>query len=77
MLWNFDPGMGSGVIFAIIDFCLMAQFSVTALAQSPGVDATCISGSVARVEERRRINKELKKVVDDVVSAVENSKYQG
>ena len=67
---------GSGVMFAVIDVCLIAQVSVTALAKSVGVNATRISGSVARMESRLRIDNELKKVVDDIVSAFENSKYQ-
>ncbi len=52
------------------------ELSVTALAKSLGVDATCVSGSVARMESRLGINKELKKIVDEIVSAVEKSKYQ-
>lgn len=40
------------------------------------MDATCVSDSVARMESRLGIDKELKKVVDEIVSAVENSKYQ-
>ena len=63
-------------MFAIIDVCMIAQVSATALAKSLGVDATCVSGSVARMESRLRIDNELKKVVDDTVSTVENSKYQ-
>jgi hypothetical protein len=63
-------------MFAIIDVCLIAQVSVTALAKSLGVNATCVSRSVAWMESRLGIDKELKKVVDDTVSAVENSKYQ-
>jgi hypothetical protein len=63
-------------MFAVIDVCLIAQVSATALAKSLGVDATCVSGSVARMESRLGIDEELKKVVDEIVSAVENSKYQ-
>ena len=63
-------------MFAIIDFSLIMQVSVTALAKSLGVDAMCVSRSVARREIRRGFDKDLKKVVDDIVSAVENSKYQ-
>jgi REP element-mobilizing transposase RayT len=51
------------------------ELSVTALAKSLGVDATCVSRSVARMENRLGIDKELKKVVDAIVSAVENSEY--
>jgi REP-associated tyrosine transposase len=51
------------------------ELSVTALAKSLGVDATCVSRSVARMESRLGIDKESKKVVDAIVSAVENSKY--
>ena len=36
-------------MFAIIDVCLIAQVSVTALAKSLGVDAMCVSRSVARM----------------------------
>ena len=49
---------------------------MTALAKSLGVDATCVSRSVARMESKLGINKQLKKVVDEIVSAVENHKYQ-
>jgi len=40
----------------VIDVCLIAQVSVTALAKSLGVDATCVSGSVARMESRLGID---------------------
>jgi len=52
------------------------ELSVTSLAKSLGVDATCVSRSVARVESRLGTDKQLKKVVDAIVFAVENSKYQ-
>jgi REP element-mobilizing transposase RayT len=52
------------------------ELSVTALAKILGVDATCVSRSVARVENRLGIDIDLKKVVDAIVSAIENSKYQ-
>ena len=52
------------------------EISVMALAKSLGVDATCVSRSVARVESRLRNDKALRKVVDEIVSAVENSKNQ-
>jgi putative transposase len=52
------------------------ELSVTALAKSLGVDATCVSRSVARMESRLSIDKELMKVVDAIVSAIEFSKYQ-
>lgn len=51
------------------------ELSVTALAKNLGVDATCVSRSVARMESRLGIDKELKKVVDEIISAAENSKY--
>jgi len=52
------------------------ELSVTSLAKSLGVDATCVSRSVARVESRLGTDKQIKKVVDAIVFAVENSKYQ-
>lgn len=52
------------------------ELSVTSLAKHLGVDATCVSRSVARMESRLGIDRELKKVVDEIVSAMENSKYQ-
>ena len=52
------------------------ELPVTALAKSLDVDATCVSRSVARMESRVGIDKELKKIVDEIVSAVENSRYQ-
>ena len=45
-----------------------------ALAKGLRVDATCVSWSVARVENTFRNEKALRKVVDELVSAVENSK---
>jgi len=63
-------------MFAIIAVCRTAQVSTPALAKSRGVDAMCLSRSVARMESRLRIDNELKKVVDDIVSAFENGKYQ-
>ena len=51
------------------------ELSVTALARSLGVDGTCVSRSVARMESRLRDDKKLKKVVDTIVSAIENSKH--
>ena len=52
------------------------ELSVTALAKSLGVDATCVSRSVARMENKLGIDNELKNVVDEIASALENSKYQ-
>ena len=51
------------------------ELSVTALARSLGVDGTCVSRSVARMESRLRGDKELMKVVDEIIAAAENSKY--
>jgi hypothetical protein len=51
------------------------ELSVTSLAKYLGVDATCVSRSVARMESRLGIDRELKKVVDEAVSAIDNSKY--
>lgn len=52
------------------------ELSVKSLAETLGVDPTCVSRSVARVESRLADDKGLKKVVDEIVSAIENSKYQ-
>ncbi|HWP59713.1 MAG TPA: transposase [Candidatus Acidoferrales bacterium] len=52
------------------------ELSVTALAQTLGVDPTCVTRSVARVESRLSDDKELKRTVAAVVGAIENSKYQ-
>lgn len=52
------------------------ELSVTALAHTLGVDPTCISRSVARIESRLGSERELKKVVNEIVSALENNKYQ-
>jgi hypothetical protein len=52
------------------------ELSVTALAKSLGVDAKCQSRGAARVESRFRNDKALRKVIDEIVSAVENSKNQ-
>ena len=52
------------------------ELSVAALAESLGVDPTCVSRSVARVENRLAADRSLKKMVTDIVSAVKNSKYQ-
>lgn len=51
------------------------ELSVTALAQSLGVDVTSVSRSVARMESRLGVEKELRKVVDDIVSAIDKIKY--
>jgi hypothetical protein len=51
------------------------ELSVTVLAQSLGVDGTCVSRSVGRMEGRLLVDKELKKVVDKIASAIENSKH--
>jgi putative transposase len=51
------------------------ELSVATLAQSLGVDPTCVSRSVARVESRLKDDKGLKKVVAEIISAVENRKY--
>jgi hypothetical protein len=47
------------------------ELSVTALAKTLGVDPTCESRSVARMESRLETDKELRKVVEEIVSAVE------
>jgi len=52
------------------------ELSATAIAKTLGADATCVSRSVARMESRLGIDKEIKKVIDEIVSAVEKSKYQ-
>lgn len=51
------------------------ELSATALARSLGVDGTCVSRSVARMESRLGVDQELKKVVDEIVAAIENSKH--
>jgi chromosomal replication initiation ATPase DnaA len=51
------------------------ELSVTALAQSLGVDGTCVSRSVARMEQSLRVDKESKKAVERIASAIENSRY--
>jgi len=50
------------------------ELSVTALAKTFGVDATCVSRSVARMESRIESDKKLRKFIDKIVSAVENGK---
>ena len=47
------------------------ELSVTALAKTLGVDPTCISRSVARMESRLGTDTELRKVIDEIASAVE------
>ena len=42
---------------------------------SLGVDATCVSRSVSRVESRITEDKAMKKVVDEIVAVIQNSKY--
>jgi hypothetical protein len=46
-----------------------------ALAKTLGLDATCVSRSVARTESRLGTDRELRKVIDEIASAVEESKY--
>ena len=50
------------------------ELSVGTLAQALSVDPTCVSRSVARVEDRMANDKGLKKVVVKIVAAIENSK---
>jgi hypothetical protein len=50
--------------------------SVVDLADSLGVDPTCVSRSVGRVERRLAADRGLKKMVADISAAVGNSKYQ-
>jgi hypothetical protein len=52
------------------------ELSVVDLADSLGVDPTCVSRSVGRVERRLAADRGLKKLVADIGAAVENSKYQ-
>ena len=47
------------------------ELTVTALAKTLGVDATCVSRRVARMESRLGMDKELRKIIDEIVSAVE------
>ena len=51
------------------------ELSVKSLAEVLGVDATCVSRSVSRVESRITEDEAMKKVVDEIVAVVENSKY--
>jgi putative transposase len=51
------------------------ELSGVTLAQTLGVDPTCVSRSVARVESRLAEDEELKKIVAEIVFAIENSKY--
>ncbi len=51
------------------------ELSVKSLAEALGVDATCVSRSVSRVESRIKEDKAMKKVVDELVAVIENSKY--
>jgi putative transposase len=53
------------------------ELTVLQLADSLGVDPTCVSRSVGRVERRLAADRGLKKLVADISAAVENSKYQG
>ena len=48
------------------------ELSVKSLAEVLGVDATCVSRSVSRVESRITEDKAMKKVVDEIVTVVEN-----
>jgi len=50
------------------------ELSVATLAQALSVDPTCVSRSVARVENRMADDKALKKVIAKIVAAIENSK---
>ena len=52
------------------------ELSVTALAASLGVDATCVSRSVARMESRLGVDTGVRKIIDGIGAAVENSKNQ-
>lgn len=51
------------------------ELSVKSLAAALGVDATCVSRSVSRVESRLAEDKGMKKAVDEIVVAIENGKY--
>jgi len=51
------------------------ELSVKSLAEALGVDATCVSRSISRVESRITEDKAMKKVVDEIVAVVENGKY--
>jgi putative transposase len=50
------------------------ELSVATLAQALRVDPTCVSRSVARVEDRMVDDKGLKKVIAKIVAVIENSK---
>ena len=52
------------------------ELSVATLAQALSVDPTCVSRSVARVEDRMADDKALKKVIAKIVAAIENGKKQ-
>jgi len=51
------------------------ELSVKSLAEVLGVDATCVSRSVSRVESRITEDKAMKNMVDEIVAVVENGKY--
>jgi hypothetical protein len=55
---------------------LYPELSVKSIAEILKVDPTCISRSVARVEGRLENDKQLKRTVEAVIYAMENSKYQ-
>jgi hypothetical protein len=52
------------------------DLSVKSMAGVLGVDPTCVSRGVARVEGRVGRDKELRKIFDVILEALENSKYQ-
>ncbi|TMA88107.1 MAG: hypothetical protein E6J74_28150 [Deltaproteobacteria bacterium] len=52
------------------------ELSVATLAHALSVDPTCVSRSVARVEDRMADDKALKKVIAKIVAAIENGKKQ-
>jgi len=51
------------------------ELSVKSLAAALGVDGTCVSRSVSRVESKLAEDKGMKKAVDEIVAVIENGKY--
>ena len=52
------------------------ELSVKLLAEILRVDPTCVSRSVARVEGQLAKEKQLKRTVENITTALENGKYQ-
>ena len=55
---------------------ICTELSVNSIAQVLKVDPTCVSRSVARVEDRLKKDKQLQRTVEEIIYALENGKYQ-